>query len=163
MTFWTASADTAGLIDSGTIEILSPAPTYVEYPDRFDHTIKDSQDGNPVIQAPLVDNRPRRWIWTRYRPDTRQYSTTFDKLWNLHWKLRLEATPAKSEWVYLKEDVTGNLDKRVWNAGQWEHQNDFVRVKVVDVTQNVAREGGTVKYDETVLEFLIDDSAWTNF
>lgn len=162
MSFQYAEADIDGLIDSGTITTLSPGPTYVEYPDtRFETTVHISADGNPVTQASMKDSRTRKWIWARYRPIVPRYEDTFNDLLQLHYKLRLNAS--KSPWVFLKEDVTENFGKLVYGGGVWSFTADFIRVKVIDVTQNVAPQGGTVIYGTTELTFVIDDAAWNMF
>lgn len=163
MPFQIAEADLTGVIDSGTIYTLYPGPTYVDYPPRFEHNVRVSRDGNPIIQAPLSDGRVRKWVWQRYRFDTPRYTTLFNKILNLQYKLRLLATPAKSEYVFLKEDVSENLSPLAWGGGVWAESDGWIRVKVTNVTQNVAHQGGKVIYEETVMEFVIADPTWNTF
>jgi hypothetical protein len=163
MAFQIAESQTGGIIDSGTIATLSPGPTYVEYPTKFDNTIRFSKDGNPTIQAPLKDARVRHWVWRRYRPTVPGYENLFSQLLQLQYKLRLTEDTPKPPWVFLKEDVSENFSPLQFSGGTWSVLDDFVRVKVVDVTQNVARQGGIVIYEETRLSFVVDDSNWNTF
>jgi hypothetical protein len=158
MAFQYAEADINGIIDSGTMTTLSPGPTYIEYPDtRFINTTHVSRDGNPVVQAALKDGRIRSWVWARYRPTVPRYDELFEEILQLQAKLRTNEDPVKSEWVFLKEDVTENFGKLNFSGGIWSYVADYMRVKVIDVTQNVASEGGIVRYDITRLTFVIDD------
>lgn len=161
MGFYIAQSYTNGLMNSGTIELLSPGPTYVDYPPRYAHNVLISVDGSAVIQAPLADGRTRSWVWERYRIATPGYLALFNKLHNLQYKLRISAS--QSPYVYLKEDVTDNLAKLSWDGDSWEHVNDWVRVKVTNVTQDVASQGGPVVYGATRMEFVIDDSSWNAY
>jgi len=163
MAFQIAEADLNGQLDSGTIATLSPGPTFVRYPERFEHTLHVSVDGNPAIQAPMADGRVRSWVWRRYRYDTPKYEGLYNQLLNLQYSLRLKATPSKNEHVFVKEDVTENLSKLNWTGSVWEHLTDWVRVKVTNVTQNVAEQGGKVIYEETKMDFVISDTNWNTF
>ncbi|MBU8921010.1 MAG: hypothetical protein KOO63_04225 [Bacteroidales bacterium] len=163
MGFYVAEADSAGLINLGTASLLTPGPTYPDYPNRFETTTHVSQDGNVVVQAPLKDERIRHWVWKNYRYTVNRYPALFSQLLQLHYKLRLQEDTPKSPWVFLKEDVSNNFGKLEFAAGVWTLNEDYIRVKVVDVTQNVAHEGGNVKYDETRLSFVIDDNTWNVF
>jgi hypothetical protein len=161
--FRIASADLNGIIDSGTIETLSPGPTFVEYPESFDNNPVVSQDGNVVVQAPIKDSRPRHWVWQNYKFDIPRYDALYVKLYNLQTKLRVGASPAKSEWVFLYEDVTDELSTRAWGGTEWTKSPAWVRVKVFNVTRQIRRSGGKVTYDDTRLSFIIDDATWNAF
>lgn len=159
--FQYAEATLLGVINSGTITQLSPAPTTVEYPINFDHKTTPASDARVVINPSLLDSRARRWVWRRYRPSVNNYESMYNILLNFQHKLREQA--GKSPFVFLKEDISKNLDRLNLNGVVWERQADFVRVRVVDVSQHVAGEGGNVTYDSTVMEFIIDDSVWNVF
>ena len=161
--FQYAEADLNGLIDSGTITTLSPGPSYPEYPTRFLNDPQSSKDGNPIIQVPLADDRPRRWTWARYWGTVPGYTQLYSDLLQLQFNLRLKETPAKSEWVFLKEDVSNNWGKLEFSGGTWTLNEDFIRVKVIDVSQNVASHGGIVQYTDMYIEFLVDDSTFNVF
>jgi hypothetical protein len=161
--FYYAEANDSGLINSGTMTLLSPSPTYVEYPNKFETTVHVSRDGNAIVQAPMKDSRSRSWVWAGYRATVPGYESLFSELLQLHYKLRQNETPAKTPWVFLKEDVSNNLGVLEFAAGTWSVNEDYVRVKVIDVTQNVASQGGIVKYGDTRLTFVIDDASWNHF
>lgn len=95
MPFFIAESDLAGLIVSGTIVQLSPGPTFVDYPEKFANEIRFSKDGNPIIQSPLKDSRPRQWIWTRYRDSVKGYISLYNQLLNYQYKLRTKFFPCQ--------------------------------------------------------------------
>lgn len=148
---------------SGTITQLFPGPTYVVYPEKILSTIKSSKDGNPIIQAPVKDPRPRMWVWKRYRDSVPGYSDLYNKLLNYMYKLRISSIPVKSAWVYLRETETKNLTKFQWNGTKYVEISDWVRVKVVNVSQEIAQQGGYAVYDSTTLTFHIDDPTFNGF
>lgn len=163
MGFWVAEADSSGAIMSGTIIQLVPGPTYITYPDKFTNEVRYSKDGNAIIQTPLKDGRERVWVWKRYRSTVPKYDTLYNTLLNYHHRLRETATPAKSPWVWVKDTESGNLTYKVWGAGKWTETETWVRVKVVQVTQNIAQQGGYAVYEDTLFKFVIDDSVWNLF
>lgn len=163
MPFSVAESDLNGAIISGTISVLTPGPTYVRYPEKFTNEVRYSKDGNPIIQSPLKDGRPRTWVWTRYRSSVPQYDNLYNKLLNYQHRLRESSLPAKSPWVYVKDTETGNLTYKSWNGTKWIEIETWVRVRVVSVTQNIAQQGGYAVYDETLFNFVVDDPSWNLF
>ena len=163
MSFWIAEADTSGNIASGTISLLNPGPTFVRYPEKFTYETRHAKDGNTIIQIPLKDGRERSWVWTRYRSSVPKYDTLYNELLNYHHRLRETSTPAKSPWVWVKDTESGNLTYKEWSGGTWIEVETWVRVKVIQVTQNIAQQGGFAVYDETILTFVIDDNVWNLF
>lgn len=170
--FQYAEADSNGLIDSGTITVMRPQPSEVSYPESFVVNPKVSRDGNPIIQLPAKDERERTWIWKDYRaklaasPDSAfyaRYETLFNNLLNLQYHVRLSKVPPESEFAYLYEDETGELDKLTLSAGDWVRTSDFVRVKILQVSRTTASRGGSVIYPQTILTFVIDDPNWNAF
>lgn len=161
--FFIAEADSVGNINSGTITQLIPAPSFVEYPPRFNNVVKFSKDGSPIVQAPLKDGRPRTWVWKRYKATIPRYTNLYATILNYQYKNRQASIPAKSPWVYVKESESGNLTYKNWNGTSFVETSDWVRVKVTQVTQNLGQGGGQATYDETRLEFVIDDPRWNNF
>lgn len=161
--FFIAEANLDGTINSGTINQLLIGPTYVEYPDRFVNEVRTSKDGYSIVQSPLKDTRPRSWVWTRYRSSVPKYDTVYNQLLNYQYKMRQSSTPVKSPWVWVKDTETGNLTYKQWNGTKWIEVETWVRVKVIQVTQNIARQGGYAVYDETRMTFSIDDATWNNF
>lgn len=163
MPFSIAESDATGAIMSGTISVLSPGPTFVTYPERFVNEIKTSKDGFAIVQAPLKDTRPRSWVWKRYRSSIPKYDNLYNQLLNYQYRMRQSAIPAKSQWVYLKDTESGNLTFKQWNGTKWIEVETWVRAKVIQVTQNIAEQGGPAVYETTELRFIIDDPSWSNF
>lgn len=163
MPLYIAEANLDGTINSGTISQLVPQPTYVDYPDRFTNEIRTSKDGYTIVQAPIKDTRPRSWIWKRYRSSVPKYDNLWNQIFNYQYRVRQNAIPAKSPWVYVKDTESGNLTFRQWNGTKWIEFETWVRVKVTQVTQNVAQQGGPTVWEDTKLTFIIDDNSWNNF
>lgn len=162
MGFQYALADANGLMDSGTIATLSPGPTFTEYPtEQFKTTIHVSVDGNPVTQSFVKDDRPRKWVWQNYRETVPGYTSMYNSLLQLHYKLRLLA--GDSPWVFLKEDVTDMFGKYEYAGGTWSFTSGWIRVKVIDVFQEIRQRGGRVVYDTSGITFVIDDSTFNMF
>lgn len=163
MPFFVAEADLSGNINSGTIVQLSPAPTWVTYPEKLFNTVRLSKDGNAIIQGPNKDGRTRTWVYKRYRATIPHYTTLFTTLIQYSAKNRLNATPAKSPWVYVMDTETGNLVYKQWTGTTWVETATWVRVKVTQVTQDLAQQGGPAVYETTKFDFVIDDPRWNNF
>src|SRR5258706_10143399 len=142
MPFFVAESDLNGAIQSGTISQLVPGPTWVSYPDRFVNEVRVSKDGAVIVQAPLKDMRPRSWIWKRYRSSVPKYDTLYNQLLNYQYRMRQSAIPFKSPWVYIKDTESGNLTFKQWNGTKWVEVETWVRVKVTQVTQTIAEQGG---------------------
>jgi len=163
MSFSVAEADTFGNIIPSTAAVLSIFPTYTIYPDRFDNVVRTSKDGSIIIQTPTKDSRTRKWIWRNYKTTVPKYNALFQQLLNYHYKLRITATPPKSPWIFVQDTDTLNFGTLSWNGTVWVETPQFFRVKVVQVTQNIAQQAGYPTYAETVFEFYIDDPNWNNF
>lgn len=163
MPFQIAEADANGNIMSGTISTLIPGPTYVDYPEKFNNEVRYSRDGNPIIQSPLKDGRPRTWVWKRYRSSVPKYDNLYNQLLNYQHRLRETSIPPKSPWVFVKDTESGNLTFKQWNGTKWIEVETWVRVKVAKVTQNIASQGGPAVYEDTLFTFVIDDTSWTLF
>jgi len=163
MPFSVADSDLLGNIIPATTVILNPGPTYVIYPDKFDNVVRTSKDGSIIIQTPSKDSRTRKWVWRNYKTTVPKYNQLFQNLLNYHYKLRIGQTPAKSPWVYVQDTETLNLGTRTFSGGVWTESNTLWRAKVVQVTQNIAQQGGYPTYAETIFEFYIDDPNYGNF
>lgn len=163
MPFSVAEANLDGSINSGSISVLTPGPTYVTYPEKFVNEVRFSRDGSAIVQSPLKDGRPRTWVWKRYRSSVPKYDTLYNQLLNYQYKLRETATPPKSPWVWVKDTESGNLTYKQWNGTKWIEVETWVRVKVTSVTQNIAQAGGPAVYEETLFVFTIDDTVWNLF
>lgn len=163
MPFSIADSDLFGAIVPASTVILNPGPTYVIYPDHFENVVRTSKDGNVIVQTPAKDSRTRKWVWRNYKTVVPKYTQLFQQLLNYHYKLRINATPAKAPWVFVQDTETLNLGNKTWNGTLWVEAPTFFRVKVVQVTQNIAQQGGYPTYAETVFEFYIDDPNFNNF
>ncbi len=163
MGFSFAHADSGGLIDSGTITAIHPHP-FPEYPTTFENTSLASRDGQAIIQSGNADTRVRRWVWNRVNLSTPGYARLFEKILALQVSLR-EQTPVSDSpgWIFLKEDITNNFNKLVLSGQTWIEQPDFIRVKVISVTEKLSQRGGNVKYDSVEMAFYIDDENWNRF
>jgi hypothetical protein len=167
-----AEANTDGTINTGTITKLLP-PSEVSYSSvGFTSAQRVSRDGNVILQLPTRDTRERSWIWINYRkrlPDMAKSShfSRYEELWNalvnLQYDRRLKFTPAKSEYVYLREDETGDFDRLVLNGSTWEPETAYVRAKILQVTRDTLTKGGLVVYPRTIMTFVLDDDNWNVF
>lgn len=162
MGFHFAHALETGVIDSGTITNIHPHPITVDYPATFEKTTLKSKDGNAVVQRGSVDTRMRKWIWSGVTLTTPRYAKLFEQLLGLQVSLREQAS-SPSPWVYLKEDVTGDLNKLTLSGQTWIEQPDYVRVKVISVNEKLASKGGNVKYSSVEMVFYVDDDTWNRF
>lgn len=131
------------------------------YPEKFINDTQIGKVGDATIHRPLKDSRERQWVWEGLRPNTPGYSGLYDLLINFQVRLRLNA--GKPVWMFLKEDVSNNLTKLSWNGTSFDEVADFVRVKVIDVSQSPSADNmGYVRYS-TRMVFVIDDTLWNNF
>ena len=112
MPFYVSKANSAGLRLSSADTMLQPGPTYVTYPSAALGTILETADGSPVMQQPNKDGRVRKWTWVGYRSSVAGYTNLWDLLLSLRSR-SLKQAGALTPYVYLKEDVTGRLARRV--------------------------------------------------
>src|ERR1041385_1492730 len=126
MPFQIAESNSLGQIMSGTIITLSPGPTWISYPDHFYNTVKTSKDGNAIVQVPVKDARPRRWVWSNYRSSVPKYNDLFQQIINFHYKFR--QNQGKSPWVYIRDTESLNLGYINLSGTTWvEASNDFIQ------------------------------------
>lgn len=163
MSFSVAECDLSGNLLPATAAVLSIAPTYVLYPDKFNNVVRTSKDGSIIIQTPSKDSRTRKWVWRNYKTTVPKYNALFQQLLNYQYKLRINATPPKAPWIFVQDTETLNLVSRTWNGTVWVEAPQFFRVKVVQVTQNLAQQAGYPTYSETIFEFYIDDPNWNDW
>ena len=135
---------------------LFPVPTAVEYPQRRDYNTRVGPDGNVVVQRPMRDARPRKWIWSRYRDTVPGYSSMWPQLELLEYRLRQQA--GKPATVEIWEDVTktGGFDRGTFASPTW------TKVRFMRVDRTMAPGSGSV-YEESVIEFVIDDTTYSGF
>src|SRR3954469_20389640 len=77
-------APTIGL----TIVSLKPRPTSVDYPEFRLTRTRTSKDGAVIVQRPMRDPRPRKWIWEKYRSSVPLYEAQWQFLVSLESQAR---------------------------------------------------------------------------
>src|SRR5205823_4494620 len=86
-------------------------PIAVDYPPEAGGELLPTADGRLVQQQPGRDNRKRTWIWRNLPADL----AGIDDLWRLLLSLRSRyrlLSGAATPFVYLKDDLTGELRRR---------------------------------------------------
>lgn len=116
MSFYVSKANSAGLRLSSSDTLLSPGPTYVTYPAEALGEILQTADGVQVAQQPNKDGRVRKWVWTGYRDTVGGYLPLWDLLLSLRAR-SLKQAGAQTPYVYLKDDTTKRLRRRVSYTG----------------------------------------------
>lgn len=137
---------------------LHPGPTEVDYPEKRLFSTKNSQDGNVIIQRPMKDHRPRRWIWRGYRSYMPVYAAQWKRLEELEYQTRLEN--GKYPYVEIFEDVT---DKGGFGRRDESDNPVFTQVKIIQVDRELRDGGGPVTYDTSYIEFVITDPDYREF
>jgi hypothetical protein len=137
---------------SGEHEVeLEIAPAEVEYPPAEAVTVRTSQDGNVILQRPLRDSRPRKWIWNGYGPNHSAFAAQWALLQSLGTRKRLEG--GLSPTIGIWEDVSG--------AGGFDRMDGpskvYTTVRFVQVTRK-PEGSGPVRYTAEVEFYLADDS-----
>jgi hypothetical protein len=151
--FWLRYETAEGVLETA----LNPAPMFVEYPPRRLFKERVTQDGAVVVQRPLRDHRPRRWIWQGYGPAHEPFATQWQLLETLEYRARLEAGLPGT--VEIWEDVSGigGFDRTDAPGGRI-----YTKVKILQTNREPRREGGPVVYESTV-EFRIEDMSYKAF
>lgn len=156
--FWVRFKDSPN--GAYTTVALTPGPTSVDYPPKRAFTVMTTQDGASVIQRPLRDSRSRKWVWTGYKSSAlfAAYENQWQQLLALEYRTRLRA--GKYPLVEIWEDtvpeggfnrVDGNGDK-LWTT-----------VRFIQVDRTPRKGGGQLVYDESTIEFVIDDTTYDAF
>lgn len=137
---------------------LVPAPTEIDYPEQRLFKAQVTQDGAVVVQRPLRDHRTRTWSWTGGWPaHLVTYETQWKLLETLEYRTRLQAgLPA---YVEVWEDISGvgGFNKLASGA------RVYTKVKFLQVHRRPRKGGGLVAYDESTIEFVIEDDTYLNF
>jgi hypothetical protein len=116
MGYHIAIADASGNRVTASERQLSPGPTRVDYPTEAAGSLLETPDGRVIQQQPLKDNRRRSWIWEGYPG----WLVTYQDLWSVLESLLSQYRKnygAATPYVYVKEDVTGELTRLVTYAG----------------------------------------------
>jgi hypothetical protein len=154
--FWIRYKDTAN--GSYTTMTLSPGPTTVSYPEKRDFKVQVTPDGAVVVSRPMRDSRPRRWIWKRYRPWIATYENQWMVLESLEYRTRLLAGKYPIVEIWEDESTIGGFDGMVdASTKKW------TKAKFLRVERTVNDSGGPVIYEESFIEFMIDDTSWGAF
>lgn len=139
---------------------LMPGPTDVEYPDARLYKPVNTQDGAVVVQRPLRDDRPRKWIWKGYRDSDLMaaYKNQWATLSTLEYRYRLQHNlPAT---VQIWEDETGIGGFNLLDGGG---AKIWTTVKFLQVQRTIRPGGGFVIYDASTIEFVIADNSFSSF
>jgi hypothetical protein len=149
------------------IDILIPGPTEVEYPDTREHNIQKTEDGAVVIQRPLRDSRMRSWSWVGYRPTVPNYENLFASLKSLEARQRQIDGLNPVIQIWENESVgEGGFDQTIddLDPDLIGYTNiEWVQVKFTQVHRKSQKGGGLVKYDNTFVEFYVEEPSWENF
>jgi hypothetical protein len=135
---------------------LVPMPVAKEYPERRALNVRVGQDGNVVVQRPMKDDRPRKWVWERMSDRVPAYTSMWTSLKALEYRTRLQAN--KPPLVEIWEGVTdeGGFGRLSGST------RIFTKVKFLQVHRVMASGAGSV-YEQSFVEFYIEDSTYTEF
>ena len=111
MPFYFSKASSAGTRLNSSDTLISPAPTYVTYPEEALGQILETADGIPVFQQGNKDGRVRRWVWQGYRENVPGYPALWNNLLSLRAR-HLKEAGAVTPYVFLKETDTKRLRRR---------------------------------------------------
>lgn len=160
MPFYLAYPDVNGAKDTNTEQVIVPGPTRYEYPGPL-QTRHETLSGSLIVQQPLVDSRPRSWIWAGYPEWHEGYRDLWDQLQPLRSRYRLLDGETYAH-VFLKEDESKQLRALTINNGVTESY-PWLKVRVIEVSRKMRESGSSlVVYEETRLTFVIEDSAYND-
>lgn len=144
---------------------LAPQPTEVDYPERRNVNVKSSKDGSAILQRPLRDSRPRKWVWVGYNPLIATYENQWTTFQTLDAKARAEAGLNPVIYIWENDSVEGGFDRLSSGTDPDPTYSNVIwtAVKFVQVTRKSRKGGGLTKYDESIIEFVIEDGAYTRF
>jgi hypothetical protein len=156
--FWLRYSTRNGSGDLATVEApLALNPTDIDYPDFRNYKQTVTQDGGVIVQRPLRDSRPRKWIWRGYGPSIASYAEQWALLQSLEKRARVTSNlPAQME---IWEDVSGVGGFARTNA---DGSRLYTKVQLIQVARTPRTGGGPVAYDSTVT-FQIDDATFSAF
>lgn len=150
-----------------TVARLTPRPTTVDYPEARLFRSRASKDGATIVQRPMRDPRPRKWIWEKYRSSVPLYEAQWQFLVSLESQARWDAGLADTSIeIWENDSLTGGFDKVTdlqppdliaYTNLQW------TRVQILQTTRTIRPGGGSVVYEQSIVEFTIDDDFFTSF
>lgn len=156
--FWIRYETRDGSGNLSTVETqLALNPTDVDYPEFRNYKPLVTQDGAVIVQRPLRDSRPRKWVWKGYGPSIAAYSAQWQLLQSLDGRARLQANLSPT--VEIWENVSG--------VGGFSRLNGdgsrlYTRVRLTQVDRTPRQGGGPVSFDSTVT-FQLDDATYAAF
>lgn len=146
---------------------LRPRPTTVDYPESRLLRTRTSKDGNTIVQRPMRDPRPRKWTWEKYRSNVPLYESQWQFLASLECQARWDAGLADTSIeIWENDSLTGGFDKLTDenSADLITYTNlNWTRVQVLQATRTIRQGGGSVVYEQSIFEFVIDDDFYTSF
>ncbi len=150
-----------------TVVSLVPRPTEVEYPEKRLLKLRPNRDGGVVIQRPLRDARPRKWVWKNYRPHVPNYEAQWAVLASLDTQTRwLAGFTTPTVLIWENETKEGGFDGLTSGSTPdlSAYTNlDWTEVKFTQVTRTTRKGGGPVTYDDSIVEFVIVDTSYSAF
>jgi hypothetical protein len=159
MAFWIkyTARDGNGILQTYE-QVLFPRPTEIDYPETRLYTSKTTEDGAVVVQRPMADSRPRKWTWKNYPSILPVYENQWKLLETLEYRTRLNNN--LSGHVELWEDTSGiGGFTRLDGSGN----RVYTKVKILQAHRTPRQGGGLMTYDESTLEFVVDDVTYTGF
>lgn len=155
--FWVCPAKADHTRDTGSEVLLDPSPTYVDYGDRLNYTLHETE-GRTIKQRSLKNPKSRKWVWSKYRPDVPRYENQYWTLFNMQEHINYYVNSG-SPYVYMKENVTDGLT--IYNSGTGRLDSDWIRCRILLVERTPRNEGGPVAFETTEVLFVIDDDTIT--
>jgi hypothetical protein len=137
---------------------LAPGPTTVTYPERRAFQLRVTPDGATVISRPMRDSRTRRWVWKRYRPRLTTYETQWRTLESLEYRTRLLAGKPPIVEIWEDESTIGGFSRMADSTTK-----EWTKVKFIRVERTIADGGGPVVFEESFIEFTIEDDSYSEF
>src|SRR5690606_33657832 len=123
----------------------NPAPSDVTYPEAEAVAIKNSVDGNVVIQRPLKDGRVRKWHFQGWGKGSEPYETQWNTLQSLTTGRRSQNGQDPYVYVWEDESGVGGFDRT-----DSEGNRIFTRVRIAQANRVPRNGGGPVRYDSTL-------------
>jgi len=148
------------------VDELAPGPTEVDYPDYREYNLRTTQDSAFVIQRPIADARPRKWLWKRYRNTVPNYETQYDTLRTL--EARQRHLDSRDPNIFIWENESDEGEFGALSSGTVPDLESYTniswtQVKFMQVHRKSAGGGGPVIYEDSWVEFVITDPAWESF
>lgn len=151
---------------------LSPAPSGVDYPPLGLGHFETTRDASPSWSRPLVDARPRKWIWEGYPWTYTPFREQCEILSTLLYvRRRSPEYPSDDRLIEIWEDGTGAggfgemLPGHEGEAPDTETGSNlnWITVRGINLVLSPAKGGGRTRYERAVFEFRIEDAGYTQF